>query len=258
LPHSEISGSKPVSGSPKLIAAVHVLHRLSLPRHPPCALSSLTISLRHALSSHAGFEHRACRSRDQPHAVLSCHANTLFTASYIWTRYSVVRERWVEPRLLPEFFAAGDRSSTHGSRSRWSHASWRSRDTSHQLASASHIVGQGRLELPTSRLSGVRSNHLSYWPLPRGKRASCQTARRCPEASYTPLERKAHPGRTCARHRSPESPEQAERLNALGPWKLNRTYAAPARRWCQPGLRPALVVVTVVVLAAAEASAGTP
>jgi hypothetical protein len=27
-----------------------------------------------------------------------------------------------------------------------------------------NIVGQGRLELPTSRLSGVRSNHLSYWP----------------------------------------------------------------------------------------------
>ena len=26
------------------------------------------------------------------------------------------------------------------------------------------MVGQGRLELPTSRLSGVRSNHLSYWP----------------------------------------------------------------------------------------------
>ena len=26
------------------------------------------------------------------------------------------------------------------------------------------VVGQGRVELPTSRLSGVRSNHLSYWP----------------------------------------------------------------------------------------------
>jgi hypothetical protein len=26
-------------------------------------------------------------------------------------------------------------------------------------------VGQGRVELPTSRLSGVRSNHLSYWPV---------------------------------------------------------------------------------------------
>ena len=43
FPHSEISGSKPVCGSPKLIAACHVLHRLFLPRHPPCALSSLTI-----------------------------------------------------------------------------------------------------------------------------------------------------------------------------------------------------------------------
>jgi hypothetical protein len=26
------------------------------------------------------------------------------------------------------------------------------------------MVGQGRLELPTSRLSGVHSYHLSYWP----------------------------------------------------------------------------------------------
>jgi hypothetical protein len=45
LPHSEISGSKPVSSSPKLIAASHVLHRLPTPRHPPCALCCLTISL---------------------------------------------------------------------------------------------------------------------------------------------------------------------------------------------------------------------
>jgi hypothetical protein len=29
---------------------------------------------------------------------------------------------------------------------------------------ATWMVGQGRLELPTSRLSGVCSNHLSYWP----------------------------------------------------------------------------------------------
>lgn len=35
----------PVCGSPKLIAACHVLHRLFLPRHPPCALSSLPIEL---------------------------------------------------------------------------------------------------------------------------------------------------------------------------------------------------------------------
>ena len=53
MPHSEIDGSKPVCGSPSLIAAYHVLHRLLAPRHPPCALSSLTIRTRncHVLTS---------------------------------------------------------------------------------------------------------------------------------------------------------------------------------------------------------------
>ena len=42
FPHSEIPGSKPMCGSPRLIAACHVLLRLSMPRHSPCALISLT------------------------------------------------------------------------------------------------------------------------------------------------------------------------------------------------------------------------
>ena len=46
LPHSDILGSKPVCGSPKLFAAYHVLHRLLAPRHSPYALSSLTIETR--------------------------------------------------------------------------------------------------------------------------------------------------------------------------------------------------------------------
>jgi len=41
LPHSEILGSKPARGSPKLIATCYVLHRLSVPRHPPDALFAL-------------------------------------------------------------------------------------------------------------------------------------------------------------------------------------------------------------------------
>ena len=45
FPHSEISGSTPVCGSPKLFAANHVLHRLLTPRHSPCALSSLATNL---------------------------------------------------------------------------------------------------------------------------------------------------------------------------------------------------------------------
>ena len=35
-----------------------------------------------------------------------------------------------------------------------------------KVAPPENRVGQGRVELPTSRLSGVRSNHLSYWPQP--------------------------------------------------------------------------------------------
>jgi hypothetical protein len=42
LPHSEISGSKRMCRSPKLIAACRVLHRLLMPRHSPCALFRLT------------------------------------------------------------------------------------------------------------------------------------------------------------------------------------------------------------------------
>jgi len=41
FPHSEIFGSKPAYSSPKLIAVYHVLHRLTVPRHPPIALKRL-------------------------------------------------------------------------------------------------------------------------------------------------------------------------------------------------------------------------
>jgi hypothetical protein len=41
FPHSEIHGSKVARTSPWLIAACYVLHRLSVPRHPPDALITL-------------------------------------------------------------------------------------------------------------------------------------------------------------------------------------------------------------------------
>ena len=46
------------------------------------------------------------------------------------------------------------------------------------------MVGLGRLELPTSRLSGVRSNHLSYRPEP---------ARAAPENGNTLTDARASP-----------------------------------------------------------------
>lgn len=67
FPHSEIPGSKPICGSPGLIAAYRVLHRLLVPRHSPYTLSSLTIrnsSLRRASfrgrTRCVSFMHTAC------------------------------------------------------------------------------------------------------------------------------------------------------------------------------------------------------
>ena len=45
FPHSEICGSMDICSLPQLIAACHVLCRLLVPRHPPCALLHLTKSV---------------------------------------------------------------------------------------------------------------------------------------------------------------------------------------------------------------------
>jgi hypothetical protein len=52
LPHSEIPGSPIARISPGLFAACHVLHRLSVPRHPPDALL-IALDVDHA-AAHRG------------------------------------------------------------------------------------------------------------------------------------------------------------------------------------------------------------
>ena len=89
LPHSEISGSKPVCGSPKLFAAYHVLHRLLAPRHSPYALSSLTI--RNSKLTLIGFGLWTCglghclkpRAQSlQPACVSSMHTACVWSENY--------------------------------------------------------------------------------------------------------------------------------------------------------------------------------
>ena len=58
-----------LSGSPKLIAASHVLHRLLAPRHPPCALSSLTTTIRATTLEHSSAYYREIG----PYAVFKDH-----------------------------------------------------------------------------------------------------------------------------------------------------------------------------------------
>jgi hypothetical protein len=64
FPHSDIPELKPACGSSRLIAACHVLHRHLLPRHPPCALSNLTIKFTQSTPAASGrmvgFRTQAC------------------------------------------------------------------------------------------------------------------------------------------------------------------------------------------------------
>ena len=183
FPHSEICGSTGASPSSQLIAACYVLHRLRTPRHPPDALA-LTLD-RSALVSHArrrtqGMkrdhwieilrstgvqtgqsrlhyerERTAGQGSERPDAMLSncvCSVDGCFaidgirTGPWLWWSRSGSNRRpqACKARALPtELRPLGqDIKKTIGAQ----------------------MVGPGRVERPTSRLSGVRSNHLSYEP----------------------------------------------------------------------------------------------
>ena len=110
FPHSEISGSLAMCAYPKLIAAYHVLHRLLMPRHSPCALCSLT------------------------YLVISKSSQFWFSQRIVFNKYFI---SWL---VVSTIYI-------------------------HMQFSKNIVVGLSGLEPPTSRLSGVRSNQLSYRPI---------------------------------------------------------------------------------------------
>src|SRR3954463_15764191 len=67
FPHSEIPGSKLVRSSPRLIAAYHVLHRLSAPRHPPNALKALDRSRDRCPLTGSRWKRMTVTTRSQKH-----------------------------------------------------------------------------------------------------------------------------------------------------------------------------------------------
>ena len=62
LPHSDIPGSTVARTSPGLFAACHVLHRLSVPRHPPDALTSRSPTPSPKRTFLEGYRPSACSS----------------------------------------------------------------------------------------------------------------------------------------------------------------------------------------------------
>ena len=120
FPHSEIHGSMLAYSSPWLIAVNHVLLRLLVPRHSPCAL----ISLIFVYFSDSPYNY--CMS-------FSAFEIADFGLSYI-TYVFFLLNVFFSPRIT--FYMQFSRC----------------------------LVGSSGLEPPTSRLSGVRSNQLSYEP----------------------------------------------------------------------------------------------
>ena len=214
FPHSEIHGSKLVRSSPWLIAAYHVLHRLSTPRHPPNALKALDHSHYRCPSACR----RTARNEERPAfrdlsdgAGAPCPCNIadatltdntddrtdlLFTmtkniaaprrgfpprrqarkSSFFRTRHAGSTPRCGTPwwsqtgsNRRPPACKAGALPAELWPQSRqWGVGSPAGRNLSVRpplpIADCPVLVGLGRFELPTSPLSGVRSNRLSYRP----------------------------------------------------------------------------------------------
>ena len=86
LPHSEITGSKPIPGSPVLIAGYHVLHRLLLPRHPPNALLALD-----PIQRRTGLERRSLCAAPLPILAQTLRPARSSRKSYIFPPHARVR-----------------------------------------------------------------------------------------------------------------------------------------------------------------------
>jgi hypothetical protein len=151
FPHSDIPGSTPACGYPRLFAAYHVLLRLLTPRHPPCALPILTIPRSAANTFRHPRIHQLpllkVTSSTQPAAYLLAQVFNPAFPSVCGCQGAIGgdgRNR------------TGDLLLAKQALSRLSHAPTQLRV---------HMVGTDGLEPSTSRLSGVRSYHLSYAPI---------------------------------------------------------------------------------------------
>ena len=196
FPHSEIRGSMGARPSPRLIAACHVLHRLSVPRHPPDALLRRLIALPRAGTKGPKTSAGKCadlctcgfgrRSRLFPahrrippttddekptSSPRSVYTHTLFTMSNISTGHGGPANSCLLTTRCVDLSSAWPSS---GRRSSCVHSWWRRTGLNRRppackagalplsYAPGSDLVGQGGLEPPTSRLSSARSNQLSY------------------------------------------------------------------------------------------------
>ena len=83
FPHSDIGGSSDICSLPSLFAAYHVLLRLLVPWHPPCALSSLTCLLMRSVASAQDCSHLILPISDVLCNFRYCLSRFLYLSAFI-------------------------------------------------------------------------------------------------------------------------------------------------------------------------------
>jgi hypothetical protein len=130
FPHSDIAGSQDACSSPTLFAAYHVLPRRFVPRHPPCALSTLD---RHSLcrarptvpclgnQEDPPAHSRAPANPPPPQTLLKLpHTRTCSCSNYSTpTSPSTQFCQFISPRPAPERTAPSTRRPCPGGQSRF-------------------------------------------------------------------------------------------------------------------------------------------
>ena len=180
FPHSEICGSMAICASPQLIAACRVLLRLPVPRHSPCALISLdffrsisgSLALLHA--NRKSFEVFPLRLNcNMPFALASGlplpRKDLQYFLSKIFLLLSYTLPVYVSICFLLFIFQCTLFRSPSGDPMTALQLSLSALRSSFLRTSPLRfprvLVGSSGFEPPTLRLSGARSNHLSYEPI---------------------------------------------------------------------------------------------
>ena len=166
LPHSEILGSKRACRSPRLIAACRVLHRLPTPRHPSCALCSLTT--KNPSASTAESLAPCARTRPGPRSGARAADRALdsFPQLCLCNCQRAIRPdpRPAVPACAAQRLPVGRYTPRSASLCRVARARCPPVRRGLDWPRLRAVVGVPGVEPGTSSLSGTRSNQLSYTP----------------------------------------------------------------------------------------------
>ena len=153
-----------ICSSPQLIAACHVLLRLLMPRHSPYALFCLNFLFGSHISELLEFQNMGFIFSHLKGFPFLCIVVSPLDETVVFVTLNFRKDLDLFDFAIVVTFANLEISSFFLTICSFLY-SFFIRFSMNRSSAASPLVGLGGLEPPTSRLSGARSNHLSYRPL---------------------------------------------------------------------------------------------